>query len=104
MTTRAAPPTKKPDANCPLSPWIKSKAKAKLCSLLLDESLWIQICSLEQIHAADDDFNQNQSHNSKPTSTISSPQSATLNRRYVLFDKAAVVNQKERFPRNPTTE
>jgi hypothetical protein len=29
---------------------------------------------------------------------------AFLNRRCVLFDKGAVQHQKERFPRNPTTE
>jgi hypothetical protein len=81
----------------------KDKAKEKLCSLLLDESSWIQICSPEQIHTGDDDFKQYPIARFKVNfnnlkSTIK------LSPRCVLFGKAAVEHQKERFPRNPTTE
>jgi hypothetical protein len=102
MTTQT-PPTKSDNANHRLSQWIKSKAKAKLRSLLLDESTWIQICSPEQIHAADDDFKQYPIARFK--ANFNSLKSAIeLNRRCVLFDKAAVQHEKERFPRSPTTE
>jgi hypothetical protein len=62
--------------------------------------LWIQIFSPEQIHAADDDFKQYQIARFK----VNFKSAIALNHRCVLFDKAPVVNQKERFPRNPTIE
>jgi hypothetical protein len=102
MTTQT-PPKKKSDANHQPSPWIKSKAKEKLSSLLLDESLWIQICSLEQIHAGDDDFKQYPIARFKVK--FNNLKSAIeLSRRCVLFHKAAVEHQKEWLPRNPSTE
>jgi hypothetical protein len=105
MTTQT-PPKKKSDANHQPSPWIKSKAKEKLCSLLLDESVWIQICSPEQIHAGDVDFKQYPIAQFKVN--FNNLKSAIkLSCRCVLFDKAACLTkqcQKERFPRNPMTE
>jgi hypothetical protein len=99
MTTQT-PPKKSDDANHWLLPWIKSKAKAKLRSPLLDESSWIQICSPEQIHAADDDFKQYPIARFK--ANFNSLKSAIkLNCRCVLFDEAAVQHQKECFPRSP---
>jgi hypothetical protein len=103
MTTQTPP--KKSDAknHQPSSPWIKSKAKAKLRSLLLDESSWIQICSPEQIHAGDDDFKQYPFARLK-VNFNNLKAAIELNRRCVLFDEGAVEHQNECFPRNPTTE
>lgn len=92
------------DANQPpLSPWIKSKAKAKLRSLLLDESSWIHVCTPEQIHTSDEDFKKYPIARFKVNFT-NLKATVELNRRCVLFDEAAVEKHKEKFPRNPTTE
>jgi hypothetical protein len=69
------------------------KAKEKLCSLLLDESLWIQVCSPEPIHVGDDDFKQYPIARFKVN--FSNLKSAIkLSCRCVLFDKAAVEHQQ----------
>lgn len=93
----------KTNSDQPPSPWIKSRAKAKLRSLLQDESSWIQCCSPEQIHAADDDFKQYPIARFK-VNFNNLKASIEVDRQCVLFDEAAFKQHEEKFPRNPTTE
>jgi hypothetical protein len=70
---------------------------------LLDESSWIQICSVEQHHAPDDDFKQYPIACFKVNiKNLKSTFEQT--RRCVLFDETLVEKLRETFARSPTAE
>lgn len=86
-----------------LSPWVRSKAKAKLRTLLLDESSWVHICTPEQIHASDDDFRKYPIDRFK-VNCSNLKAAIEVEHAAVSFDEAAVKQHHDKFPRGPSTE
>lgn len=102
-TRTMAPRARNNDPAAEPEAWIKSRAKAKLRLLLMDESSWVQLCTPEQIHESDDDFKQYPLVRFKVNfNTLKS--SIELERTIVAFDDKAVKEHQQKFPRNATTE
>lgn len=95
-------PRRKKDPTQP-PPWIHSKAKAKLKSLLLDESSWVQLCTPEEIHCGDKDFEQYPIARFKANYTTLKTRIES-EQQSVMLDERAFKQHQEKFPRKATTE
>jgi hypothetical protein len=87
----------------PPSPWRKSKAKAYLRSLFLDESSWIHLVTADEAHAMDAQFQRYPLKNFKPNYK-SLQASMIVEHDAIAFDQLAFDAEKVAIPRRPATE
>lgn len=86
----------------PLSPWRNSRAKQRLYDLLLDESSWVQLLDVEEVHASDIGFNRYPLTNFK-TNFKTLKDAIEAEKDAVDFDQNAFHDEKT-IGRKPLTE